>query len=55
MPDDALRQEYLELLDDHGETLMAMLRRLCGNQHDADDAFQDAAVRVWRDSGSVAA
>jgi RNA polymerase sigma-70 factor, ECF subfamily len=48
VPDDAWRQEYIDLLDDHGETLMAMLRRLCGNAHDAEDAFQDAAVRVWR-------
>src|SRR5260221_48073 len=25
-----------------------MLRRLCGNSHDAEDVFQDTAVRVWR-------
>jgi RNA polymerase sigma-70 factor, ECF subfamily len=48
VPDDAWRQEFLDLLDDQGQTLMAMLRRLCGNSHDAEDAFQDAAVRVWR-------
>jgi RNA polymerase sigma-70 factor, ECF subfamily len=48
VPDDAWRRDFLDLLDDHGQTLMAMLRRLCGNAHDAEDAFQDAAVRVWR-------
>ncbi len=31
---------------------MAMLRRLCGNTHDADDVFQDVAARVWRNIGS---
>ena len=25
-----------------------MLRRLCGNVHDADDVFQEVAARVWR-------
>jgi RNA polymerase sigma-70 factor (ECF subfamily) len=44
----AWQKEFLELLDDHGATLMAMLRRLCANPHDAEDAFQETAVRVWR-------
>jgi RNA polymerase sigma-70 factor (ECF subfamily) len=26
----------------------AFLNRLCRNRHDADDAFQETAVRVWR-------
>jgi RNA polymerase sigma-70 factor, ECF subfamily len=42
------QREFLELLDSHGAVLMAMLRRLCGNRHDADDVFQDTALRVWR-------
>jgi RNA polymerase sigma-70 factor, ECF subfamily len=28
--------------------LMAMLRRLCGNSHDAEDVYQETAIRVWR-------
>lgn len=31
---------------------MATLRRLCGNNHDADDLFQETAIRVWRGFGS---
>jgi RNA polymerase sigma-70 factor (ECF subfamily) len=45
---DADRQFFLELLEQHGATVLAMLRRLCGNRHDADDLFQDVASRVWR-------
>jgi RNA polymerase sigma-70 factor (ECF subfamily) len=48
VPDSAWQREFLELLDAHGAMLMAMLRRLCGNGHDAEDVFQDTAVRVWR-------
>jgi RNA polymerase sigma-70 factor, ECF subfamily len=48
VPDSAWQREFLELLDAHGATLMALLRRLCGNRHDADDVFQDTAARVWR-------
>jgi len=44
----AWQREFLELLDDHGATLMAMLQRLCRNTHDAEDVFQETAVRVWR-------
>lgn len=36
------------MLDAHGPALMAMLRRLCGQSHDAEDVFQDTAVRIWR-------
>jgi RNA polymerase sigma-70 factor (ECF subfamily) len=28
--------------------MLAMLRRLCGNPHDAADVFQEVAARVWR-------
>ena len=46
--DSALQREFLDLFDLHGATLMAMLRHLCGNHHDADDVFQATALRVWR-------
>jgi RNA polymerase sigma-70 factor (ECF subfamily) len=45
---DAERQFFLALVEEHGATVMAMLRRLCGNWHDADDVFQEVAARVWR-------
>ncbi len=44
---DAERQTFLDLVDRHGTTVLAMLRRLCGNRHDADDVFQEVAARVW--------
>jgi RNA polymerase sigma-70 factor (ECF subfamily) len=46
------RQEFVALLDAHGAALLATTRRLCGNNHDADDLFQETAVRVWRIFGS---
>ena len=49
---DAERQIFLELVNRHGATVLAMLRRLCGNPHDADDVFQEVAARVWRNLGS---
>lgn len=49
---DTERQLFLELVDRHGATVLAMLRRLCGNPHDADDVFQEVAARVWRNLGS---
>jgi RNA polymerase sigma-70 factor (ECF subfamily) len=45
---DAERQFFLELVDRHGAAVLAMLRRLCRNTHDADDLFQEVAARVWR-------
>ena len=42
------RETFLALVDEHGAVALGMLRRLCGNAHDADDVFQDVAVRVWR-------
>jgi RNA polymerase sigma-70 factor, ECF subfamily len=42
------RHRFVALLDAHGGALLAMLRRLCRNPADADDVYQDTAVRVWR-------
>lgn len=42
------RREFLALIDAHGPALVAMLRRLCRNTHDAEDVFQETAMRVWR-------
>jgi len=42
----------MALVDEHGAALMALIRRLCGNPHDADDVFQETAVRVWRNFSS---
>jgi RNA polymerase sigma-70 factor (ECF subfamily) len=39
---------FLKLVEQHGAVLLAMLRHLCGNGPDADDVFQETAVRVWR-------
>lgn len=41
-------RQFEELVDQHGGTVRAFLNRLCRNRHDADDAFQETAVRVWR-------
>lgn len=49
---DATHRQFMEMLDAHGPSLMAMLRRLCRSRHDAEDVFQDAAARVWRSFGS---
>lgn len=42
----------MALVDEHGAALWALVRRLCGNPHDADDVFQETAVRVWRNLSS---
>jgi RNA polymerase sigma-70 factor (ECF subfamily) len=42
------RQMFLELVDRYGAAMLAMLRRLCRNRHDAEDLFQEVAARVWR-------
>jgi RNA polymerase sigma-70 factor (ECF subfamily) len=44
--------QFTELLEAHGAPLLALLRRLCGNQPDADDVFQETAVRVWKNFSS---
>ena len=49
VPNSALQREFLALLDAHGGVLMGMLRRLCGNHHEAEDVFQETAAR----SGAV--
>ena len=42
------KQRFGELFDAHAPMLMAMLRRLARNNHDAEDAFQETAMRVWK-------
>lgn len=42
----------MALVDEHGAALRGLVRRLCGNPHDADDVFQETAVRVWRNFAS---
>jgi RNA polymerase sigma-70 factor (ECF subfamily) len=42
------QNDFAALLDDCGSTVLALLRRLTGNRHDADDLFQETAVRVWQ-------
>jgi RNA polymerase sigma-70 factor, ECF subfamily len=45
---------FIALLDAHGAAAMATLRRLCRHaRHDADDAFQETAARVWRNLHEV--
>ncbi len=46
------REIFLGLVDEHGAAVMALLRRLCGRGQDAEDLFQDVAIRVWRNLGS---
>ena len=44
-PDDEhRRREFLELVETHGSAIWSMLRRLCRNSADADDAFQETAL-----------
>jgi RNA polymerase sigma-70 factor, ECF subfamily len=45
------RETFLDLVDRHGAGALGMLRRLCGSRHDAEDVFQDVAVRVWKHLG----
>lgn len=42
------RDAFVAMVDTHGAALLATLCRLCENRHDADDLFQETAVRVWR-------
>lgn len=48
MPKSVMHRQFMEILDAHGPALMGMLRRLCRSRHDAEDVFQDTAVRIWR-------
>jgi RNA polymerase sigma-70 factor (ECF subfamily) len=52
LPTESDRNEFLAMVDAHGPAIFAMLRRLCRNVHDAEDAFQNTAVRVWRNIGA---
>lgn len=47
-PRERTQAEFVALVDAHGGAVLATLRRLCGNAHEADDLFQETAVRVWR-------
>jgi RNA polymerase sigma-70 factor (ECF subfamily) len=42
------REEWIALVDAHGDALWALVRKLCRHQQDAEDAFQEAAARAWR-------
>jgi RNA polymerase sigma-70 factor (ECF subfamily) len=47
------REIFLGLVGEHGANVLALLRRLCGGRaNDAEDLFQEVAVRVWRNLGS---
>ena len=48
MTDPSPHREFEALVDQHGSAAQALLRRLAGNPHDAEDAFQETAIRVWR-------
>ncbi|MCB9877154.1 MAG: sigma-70 family RNA polymerase sigma factor [Planctomycetes bacterium] len=41
-------QSLRELIARTMPELRAFVRRLCGNQHDADDVLQDALTKAWR-------
>lgn len=45
------RETFTDLVDRHGAAVAGLLRRLCRNAHDADDLFQEVAVKVWRNLG----
>jgi RNA polymerase sigma-70 factor (ECF subfamily) len=42
------RDQFAAMLDAHGAAVLGLLRKLCGNMHDAEDLFQEVATRVWR-------
>jgi RNA polymerase sigma factor (sigma-70 family) len=48
MADSRQASEWAELADAHGAAVWALLRRLCRHEQDAEDAFQETAVRAWR-------
>lgn len=39
---------FNRLLEEHGSALLTLLVRLCPQRGDADDLFQETAVRVWK-------
>ena len=48
MPTSAEYEAFMALVDEHGGSLLAMLRRLCRHEQNAEDIFQETAARVWR-------
>lgn len=42
------REEWIALVDAHGDALWVLVRKLCRRPQDAEDAFQEAAARAWR-------
>jgi RNA polymerase sigma-70 factor (ECF subfamily) len=44
--------EFVALVDSHGSAVMGLLHRLCRNQHDAEEVFQEVALRVWKSFSS---
>jgi RNA polymerase sigma-70 factor (ECF subfamily) len=48
VPHSAERAVFTRLVEEHGAAVSGMLRRVCGNRPDADDALQETALRVWR-------
>lgn len=48
LPDSGARRWFVDLVDAHGAAVLAVLHRLCRHAHDAEDVFQETAVRVWR-------
>ena len=41
-------ERFAQIFDTHGPKLMAMLRRLARDRHNAEEAFQETALRVWK-------
>lgn len=48
MNDSAPHAAFAALFRDHAGAVLGLLRRLCRNRHDADDVFQETAVRAWQ-------
>jgi RNA polymerase sigma-70 factor, ECF subfamily len=46
--DESQRRRFEAMFEAHGAGLVAWLRRLAGNPHDADEVFQETALRVWK-------
>lgn len=44
-----MHERFRELFESHGPALMAMLRGLLRSTHDAEEVFQETAIRVWKD------
>ena len=49
------RRQFAAWAEEHGAAILALLRRLCRHASDADDLFQETAVRVWRALASESA